>query len=500
MYPKSIRWRLQLWLGFLLVCVLTGFCVAVYQVQRVRHFRQIDEELEQRVATLGAALRGGGRPPMFDRNRGPFDRPGPPDFPPPRPPGPRPDRPDLSLREGRAEMLPGPREFRVPPEMNHFFDEASGDFYFVVWSRGGNVLKSSTNAPANIPFPIPSPGDIRTHTRLRESFREAYHFTELRDCVLAGRSIKADLKALQRFKLLLGVAGSAVLAVGLGGGWWLTTRAIRPIEEISAAASRISAGNLSERIHIAEPENELGRLAGVLNAAFTCLEAAFVRQKQFTADASHELRTPVAVLIAETQTTLARQRTSDEYRQTVAACLETAQQMRRLTESLLTLARIDSGSETVPMERIDLAKSVQANVERIRPLAKERGISIHCQLEPIEIIGHTEQIDQVLMNLLGNAIHYNKPSGDIQIKTSTETGSAILTIADTGVGIGASDLPHIFERFYRADPSRSLAQGHTGLGLAICKAIIKAHSGSITASSEPGTGTTFAIKLPIAPS
>jgi signal transduction histidine kinase len=137
-------------------------------------------------------------------------------------------------------------------------------------------------------------------------------------------------------------------------------------------------------------------------------------------------------------------------------------------------------------------------LERLRPLANERSIQIKCEAGPAEVFGHSDQLDQVLANLLGNAIHYNKPSGEIVVSTRMEDGSAILTIADTGVGIDAKNLPHIFERFYRADLSRSLAQGHTGLGLAICKAIIDAHAGTISVSSQPDIGTTFVVKLPAA--
>ena len=152
--------------------------------------------------------------------------------------------------------------------------------------------------------------------------------------MLAGRSIVADLAALRRFAWLLLGAGGTVLALGLGGGWLLSSRALRPVEEIGLAASRISQGNLAERIDIADTDSELGRLAAVLNSTFARLEAAFAQQKRFTTDASHELRTPIAVLISETQTTLARERTAAEYRATVEACLDTAQQMKRLTHSL----------------------------------------------------------------------------------------------------------------------------------------------------------------------
>jgi len=290
-------------------------------------------------------------------------------------------------------MRSGPRDLRLSSEAASLFDEGrTNAFYFVVWSRDGTLLRRSTTASAEVPIPKRVAGDTRTHTRMRDAFREAYHFTELGDCVLAGRSISADLRARRHFTLWLLAAGGTVLAFGLGGGWWLTTRAIRPVEEISAAASRISAGNLSERIRAVDPGNELGRLVGVLNSTFARLEAAFAQQKQFTADASHELRTPLAVIISEAQTALSRERSAAEYRETVEACLDTAQQMRRLTESLLELARLEAGQEHRLRERLDLAETTRACVERIRPLASECGLQIHCDLALAEAFGKTVEV------------------------------------------------------------------------------------------------------------
>jgi heavy metal sensor kinase len=498
MITHSIRWRLQLWLAFLLVCVLSGFGFTVYQLHRINQFSQIDEELELRVAALDRAVRGG-MPPGFGPGRPPFGRgPGrggleeggrrPPPFR---------SRPDSTFPEGGPPPRPK-RDPRLSPEVASLFDESrTNSFYFWAWYRDGTLMQHSTNAPADVPFPERIDRDTQTHTRTRDSFREAYHFTEMGDCVLAGRSIVADMRATRRFAWWLLAAGGAVLALGIGGGWRLTTRAIRPVEEISAAASRISEGNLSERISVQDSENELGRLAGVLNSTFARLETAFSQQKQFTADASHELRTPLTVLISEAQTTLARERSAAEYRETVEACLDTAQQMRRLTESLLELARFDAGQEHLQRAPLDLAETVRSCVELIRPLAAQRGIQIRCDLTPTEVSGNADRLAQVITNLLTNAIHYNKPGGEIRISTRIEIGAAFLGVADSGLGISPEDLPHIFERFYRADKSRSAAAGRTGLGLAISKAIVEAHGGTIEVSSEPGAGSTFTVKLPI---
>lgn len=493
MFAHSIRWRLQLWLAFLLVCVLSGFGFTVYQLQRKTQLSQLDEELERRVAALNIAVRGGPppehgprRPPPPEGDPGGFDFDGEL-RPPPRHHGPPP------------EDGPGPRgrrDVRITSEVAGLFQDTRPiGYYYAIWSREGSSLKRSTNAPPEAALPERMGRDTSIHTRERSGWREAFQFTELGDCVLAGRSLAVDLQARRHFAWLLLAAGATVLAFGLGGGWWLTSRAIRPVEDISAAASRISAGNLSERIAGADADNELGRLAGVLNSTFSRLEGAFAQQKQFTADASHELRTPITVLISEAQTTLSRERSATEYRETVEACLEAAQQMRQLTESLLALARFDAGQEPLKRERFDLSQEVRKCIELIRPLAAKHHVRIHCELVPTPCLGDPERLRQVFTNLLTNAIYYNREGGEMRAATLPENGSAVLTVNDTGIGISAEDLPHVFERFYRADKSRSRAEGRSGLGLAISKAIVDAHGGRIEVTSQPGAGTAFTVRL-----
>ena len=220
-----------------------------------------------------------------------------------------------------------------------------------------------------------------------------------------------------------------------------------PVDDISVTASRISGGNLSERVDVADTDSELGRLAGVLNSTFARLDAAFAQQNQFTADASHELRTPLAVIISEAQTTLARERTAAEYRETVEACLDTAQQMRQLTDSLLQLARFDAGQEPIRRGAVDLAETARRCVGRIGPLAKERGINIHSDLRPAETCGDADRLSQLITNLLTNAIHYNQPKGEILVSTRSENGGTVLTVTDTGQGIAAEDVPHSLNVF-----------------------------------------------------
>ena len=314
--------------------------------------------------------------------------------------------------------------------------------------------------------------------------------------IYVGCCIAPELMELQRTALNLTAAGGLILLIGLAGGWWLVSRAIKPVEDISATAVKISAGDLSQRINVAEAESELGKLASVLNSTFARLDAAFAQQKQFASDAAHELRTPVSVILTQTQTALNRERDAAEYRETVEACQRAAQRMRKLIGALLELARLDAGQEQMKRLRFDFSRTVADCVELVRPLAEERGVKMFAELSPLETPGDSERVAQVAMNLLTNAIQYNQPNGEVRVKVASHGGLAILTVSDTGPGIPAEDLPHVFKRFYRGDKSRT--GGNTGLGLAISKAIVEAHGGSIEVSSGEDAGTTFTVRLPAA--
>ena len=401
---------------------------------------------------------------------------------------------------GRGERFGEGREIRLSPETQHLFSDLSTNgFYFQVWSIRGNSLKASTNVPAGLSRPSREKVGIRTLAETREIYREMAQYTDLGECLLVGRCMAADIAAWRRFGWLMAGLAAGVLALGLGVGWSLTTHALRPVAAISLTADRIAEGRLAERIAVAETESELGRLAGLLNLTFGKLESAFVRQKQFTADASHELRTPLAVIISAAQGTLARERTPAEYRETIETCLGAAQQMRRLAQSLLELARYDAGQETLERSPLDLAELAQECVEQVEPLARQRGLVLRCELGPAPILGDAGRLGQVATNLLANAIYYNREGGKIRVQTTLTDGQGVLIVSDTGTGIAPHDLPHVFERFYRADKSRGRAEGRTGLGLSICKAIVEAHGGAITVASTPGQGATFTVRLPTEP-
>ena len=479
MFMKSLRWRLQVWHGLLLIGVLTGFGVTAYQLQRVERLRHVDQGLDERLSGLLRDWRESspgpeGHPPPH-RGDGPPGRPGENGFP------------------------------SSPPDFKNLFrgvdgwsgESSGGGFYFVVWAPDGNELSRATNGPAGLKRPVDTPTGMAKSHQQRGLLRESFTVTPPGECFLVGRSIAAETAELRSFAGWLFAAGTTVMVFGLVGGGWLVGRAIQPIQTISATADRIAEGRLSERIDAVAMDEELGGLAAVLNSTFARLDAAFARQKQFTADASHELRTPVSVILAQTQLALGRERPAAEYRATLEACQRAAQRMRRLIESLLELARFDSGLESLKREPFRLDLVVADCLALVRPLADEHQLAVHTELVSLEMRGDAERIAQVVTNLLTNAIHYNRPDGELRVSTGKENGMAILRVVDTGIGIAPEQLPHLFDRFNRADEARTSTQGRTGLGLAISKAIVELHGGTIEVVSQSGAGTTFTVKLPL---
>jgi heavy metal sensor kinase len=475
---KSIKWRLQVWYGVSLVVMMAAMTVIDYQLERARQFDGIATDMNVGFQNIMEVMRW--HPPRREGH----DQP-PPDMQPPE--DEMPGQPDDDPRRQISETI------------DNFFQGAStGPFYYVIWSPDGQELKRTTNAPDGLTMPL-GPG-IQMHGTNYEM--AANHIPPSPDIppgsmLLVGRSIAPQLDQLHRHLMSRIGIGALTLFSLFYLGWAMVTRAIKPINDISSTAAKISAGDLSQRINTAETESELGQLATVLNSTFARLEAAFAQQKQFASDAAHELRTPVSVILTQTQTALNREREAADYKQTVEACQRAAQRMRKLISALLELARLDAGQEQMKRLRFDFSKTVSDCVELIRPLADERGVKISLELPPLEIEGDSERLGLVITNFLTNAIQYNHDGGEVKVGTKLENGMAVLTVSDTGQGIPAEDLPRVFERFFRADKSRS--SGNAGLGLAISKAIITAHGGSIDVSSEENVGTTFTVRLPALP-
>jgi two-component system, OmpR family, sensor kinase len=305
------------------------------------------------------------------------------------------------------------------------------------------------------------------------------------------RSVEIELLLIVPFVLLLGAIGS----------YWLATRAFAPINRLTSIARRIEAGDLHERVPVPRSKDEVQGLALTFNEMIERLEKAFTRQRRFVADASHELRTPVAAIRSMTDVVLAQSGPveSEEYVSVLRDVNAEADRLGHLISDLLALARTDENQVLLERElvRLDLlAADVAATTE---PLAAERGITIEVLAQqPVTVLGDEVRLIQVIMNLIGNAVTYTNTGGKVTLEVVVKYNNAYLMVRDTGIGIAKEHLDHIFERFYRVDPARSRAAGGTGLGLAITEWIVRAHGGRINVESEVGQGTTFTIVLPIA--
>jgi heavy metal sensor kinase len=315
--------------------------------------------------------------------------------------------------------------------------------------------------------------------------------------LILGRSTKQIDQALHGLVRTLATADALALAVAAGGGIFLARRALKPVDKIAETAQEIGETDLSRRINV-NTKDELGRLAATLNAMIGRLEKAFQRQKQFTSDASHELRAPLAVIEAESSLALQKERPPGDYRQSLETISQESKQMSSLIEQLLTLARADAGKEQWNFTDVNLGRVITNLSADVEVLCQEKGLS--CQLGQIQdlvVKGDAARLRELFMNLLDNAIRYTPAPGTVSVSLHREGEMAIVAIKDTGVGIAAEDMPFIFERFYRVDKARSRAQGGTGLGLAICRYIAEAHGGKIEVESQVGVGSTFSVWLPL---
>jgi heavy metal sensor kinase len=295
------------------------------------------------------------------------------------------------------------------------------------------------------------------------------------------------------------VLGIGPLAIGLAvlSGYGLARGSLAPIEGITATAERISADNLTERIRTPNPSDELGRLAATLNRTFDGLQSSINDMRQFTADAAHELRSPLAVMKTEAEVVLRSARSADDYRRAIEVTLEETTRLSAMVDQLLALSRNDAGfagnmDDIVPMDAL-----LGDVVERFYAVAVEKGLTLVAEpLPPWFVHGDDIWLSQLFYNLLDNAMKYTEAPGQVTLSAVIEDNVARFTVENTGAGIAAEHLPHLFKRFYRVDDSRTRAKGGTGLGLAICKSIAELHGGSIKVESSRNTGTRFIVTLP----
>ena len=319
--------------------------------------------------------------------------------------------------------------------------------------------------------------------------------------VQVGMSLKSVTETLRRLVLTLIVSVPLLLAVLTVFGYFFIREAFQPVRRMVATVHGIRADDLSRRITDVESPDEIGELAATFNAMLGRIEHAFDEMRQFSSDAAHELKTPLTALRGEMEVALRKEREPAEYRTVLESGLEEAAKLERIVDDLLLLARTDAASGTPGNEPVAVDEVVLEAHEETRKLAERMGISlVLSDLDEVRIRGNALLLRRLLVNLIDNGIKYNRPGGNVSVTLGLESegNEARLVVEDTGIGIPAESLPHLFDRFYRVDKARSRDVGGTGLGLAIVKRVAEAHGGTVTAESTPGKGSRFTVVLPVA--
>ena len=279
-------------------------------------------------------------------------------------------------------------------------------------------------------------------------------------------------------------------------GWWISSRALKPVNQVTAMARDISGGDLSRRLRLDLPDDEIGRLATTFDEMIERLESMVRRQRQFTADASHELRTPLTAMRGQVDVALSQPRDAESYRGTLAGINNQVLRMTRLVESLLILARSESGTLKLDLEQVDISQLMETARDITAPSATEKGLALRVAPGPTAAVrGDESLLLQMLLNLIDNAIRYTE-RGEVAIGWEIAGANVELIVQDTGPGIPEEQLERIFEPFYRIDPARAYTRG-AGLGLSICRTIARAHGGEIKATTSE-LGATFVAELPLA--
>ena len=343
--------------------------------------------------------------------------------------------------------------------------------------------------------------------------------------VEAGTSLYAMQQTLSRVGKILTLATVLILIAATIGGYVLMKQPLRPLVVLTEKAANIGRKELGERLPVIPTGDELERLTHSLNGMIDRLEEALNHNHRFSADASHELRTPLTIMHGEIEELLRIDDLPAQAAGNLVSTLEEIERMSRIVNSLMAITRLDAGGERMDMQRLNLSELVETTVEHMRLLAEEKGLPLNYTCEKsVYVQADPMRMKQVLVNLIDNAIKYTPPGetvqdpedddslpmrskphstsspdrGAVNVTVSASGSQAYLKIADQGIGISADALPHVFDRFYRADFTRSRGAGGVGLGLAIVKAIVVAHDGSVSITSKLGEGSTILVQLPLA--
>jgi heavy metal sensor kinase len=449
----SIRQRLTAWYAAALLLGLGIFAIGMWVSLQERLIAGVDARLAQRIQGLETALGA-----------------------------------EAEIRD-RAQLQ---------QELDEFVREIPDGSLVQLREASGVLLLPSSKEPA---LPPATAGQTAPYTEringrlLRVAAARLHSAGSVYDAQVAV-SLDEILVVMQDFRHLLLWMIPGVLMVACLGGYWLSSRALRPVDDITTVARSIGVRNLSQRIAVPQTGDEIQRMAQTWNDVLERLDIAVNRIRQFTSDASHELRTPLALIRATSELALRRERDPEGYRDALRQIESEAGHMTTLTESLLTLARADADGLGMTMQPTDLNELVRSVVQQNTALAMEKGVTLRAVTGELPAMATVDRsgMRRILLILVDNALKHTPNGGTVTVSAATSAGASTLTVEDTGDGIAAAALPHVFERFYRADPARGTGSGF-GLGLSIAQTIAQAHGSAIAVSSAPGSGARFSMPL-----
>ena len=458
---STVRVRLTLWYVVVFGLLLAGFSAFVYVVLSRTLYARLDRSLLNAAQVVSGEFRS-----EVAENEG-------------------------GAAEGAAQVL---TELHLPGTYFAIFDGEQLLASNLDWSQvSARELLSSTATDDQITFRT-----VRGYGK--EGARVAIIPAQAGDkayLVAAAEPLHSLVEQLESIRRIFYLGFPAALLVAGIGGFILAKKSLAPVVAMSNQAERISARNLHERLSIGNNRDELGHLARVFNDLLSRLDGSFESMREFIADASHELRTPLSIIRGEADVALSQDRDATEYRDALAIIQDEAKRLSRIVDDMMALARADAGQRPLQIEEFYLNDLVEECCKAATVLTVREGVTL--TVEPaadIAFRGDEDLLRRMFMNLLDNAIKYTPAGGSVSVELACEPSSVKIIVSDTGIGIPADQVPHIFERFYRVDKARSRADGGSGLGLAIAKWVAEAHKGSIDLISRSGHGSKFTVSLP----
>jgi two-component system, OmpR family, heavy metal sensor histidine kinase CusS len=457
-FYQSLRFRLTLWNTAVVFLIVLASLIIVHEGLRLTLLRENEQRLKEDMQELGQAIQD-----MY------------------------------------------PNWDAIHEEMNRkALGHAHRGQFVQVLNSEGTVDWSSKNTPANFANLPSLPGDQSLlSVGPYRIFRQIWRFPNLPPInVRVATNTNLIDDEVSRLTNLMLLVSAIMLIVAPIGGYWLAGRATEPLAEMHSTAAKLRPIQLEERLPIRGTGDELDRLSATINGLLDRIGVYLAQHRQFIANAAHELRSPLAAIQSSVEVALNSQRTPEEYQELLGELVEESSNLRLLVNQLLLLAESEGGMPQSGFESVDLSRLLTRSTDMFRAAAEEQGIEIVTEhLDNAIVRGHAGHLRQVVNNLIDNGIKFNHPGGKLVVSLHAhyETATAVMRFADSGVGIPAEDLPHIFERFYRGDKSRQREDVHpgTGLGLSIVDAIVRGHAGEIRATSGPD-GTSFSVTLPLA--